>query len=407
MSLRSRNRAALALAVLAGACASAAQPGAAPEPGGRSYPARPADLARQGPTGAFVVTIGSDTLAVERYTRTASRITGTVVSRSPRTATRSYAIDLRPDGSVSRLEVTSTPLGGTVPPAVVTTDFTGDSAFTRFQRGDSVATSRVAAPGRALPLVGSSNVAFELAMMQARAAGLDSASFTLVAPGNQQTYPMKLTMTADSARIDYIAGLQLISTDARGTLLGLDGGRSTQKFIVTRVADVDVQAMTSDFARRDAAGRGVGPLSPRDSAVADVGGAHVVVDYGRPFKRGRTIMGDVVPYGQVWRTGANAATGLTTNRELVIGGATVPAGSYTLWTVPGADGWKLVINRQTGQWGTEYDEAQDLARVDMQVRRTAAPVEQFTIRVEPNGAGAGVFRLSWDDTEAFVPFTVR
>jgi len=407
MSLRSRNCAALALAVLAGACASAAQPGAAPEPGGRSYPASLADRAQQGPTGAFVVTIGSDTLAVERYTRTASRITGTVVSRSPRTVTRAYTMDFRPDGSVSRLEVTSTPLGGTVPPSVIVTEFTADSAFTRFQRGDSVAAYRVAVSGRVLPLVGSSNVPFELAMMQARAAGLDSATFTLVAPGNAQTYPMKLAMTADSAMIDYVAGPQRIVTDARGTLLALDGGRSTQKFIVTRVGDVDVPAMTSDFARRDAAGRGVGPLSPRDSSVAQVGGGRVVVDYGRPFKRGRTIMGDVVPYGQVWRTGANAATVFTTSRGLEIGGAMVPAGSYTLWTLPSPEGWKLVINRQTGQWGTEYDEEQDLARVDMQVRRTAAPVEQFTIRVEPAGAGAGVLRLSWDDTEAFVPFTVK
>ncbi|HEU4454069.1 MAG TPA: DUF2911 domain-containing protein [Longimicrobium sp.] len=397
----------LALALAAGACASAAQPDTMPEPGGRSHPARPADLARQGPTGAFVVTIGSDTLAVERYTRAAGRVTGTVVSRSPRTVTRTYAMDLRPDGSVSRLEVTSTPIGGTTPPAVITTEFTADSAFTRFQRGDSVATSRVAASGRILPLIGSSNVPFELAMMQARAAGADSAAFTLVAPGNAQTYPMKLTMTADSARIEYIAGLQLISTDARGTLLGLDGGRSTQKFIVTRVADVDLAAMTSDFARRDASGRGVGPLSPRDSAVAVVGAGRVAVDYGRPFKRGRTIMGEVVPYGEVWRTGANAATGVTLTRDVEIGGATVPAGSYTLWTIPGENGWKLIVNRQTGQWGTEYDPEQDLARVDMQVRRTAEPVEKFTIVVEPTGGSAGVLRLSWDDTEAFVPFTVK
>jgi hypothetical protein len=406
MSLRTRC-AALALALAAGACASAAQPGSAPEPGGRSHPARPADVAPQEQIGAFVVTIGRDTLAVERYVRIADRLTGTVVSRSPRTVTRTYTAALRPDGSVSRLEVTTTPPNGTQPPTVAVTEFTADSAVSRFQRGDSTWSARVAASGRVMPLVGSSNVMFEQAMMQARAAGLDSASFVLVAPGNPQTYPMSLRMTADSARIDYIAGVQLLATDARGRLLGLNGSRSTQKFLVTRVADVDLTAMATEFARRDGEGRGVGALSPRDSAVVDVGGAHLAVDYGRPFARGRTIMGEVVPWGEVWRTGANAATGFTTTRDLEIGGVAVPAGSYTLWTLPTQEGWKLILNRQTGQWGTEYDAAQDLARIDMRVGRPASLVEQLTIRLEPTGANAGLLRLSWGDTEASVPFAVK
>ncbi len=156
-----------------------------------------------------------------------------------------------------------------------------------------------------------------------------------------------------------------------------------------------------------AQGQQQAPASPRDTAQMTIADDRIFVDYGRPYMRGRTIMGGLVPYGQVWRTGANAATTLVTTRELRIGGTSVPAGTYTLYTLPGESAWQLIINRQTGQWGTEYDQAQDLARIDMQVRRTAAPVEQFTIVVEPNGASAGVLRLSWDDTEAFVPFTVK
>lgn len=144
------------------------------------------------------------------------------------------------------------------------------------------------------------------------------------------------------------------------------------------------------------------PASPRDTAEATLGGERVLVDYGRPYMRGRTIMGGLVPYGQVWRTGANAATTLVTPRDLRIGGTAVPAGTYTLYTLPGESEWQLIINRQTGQWGTEYDAAQDLARVPMRVERTPAPVEQFTITLEP-GTPTGTLRMEWENTRVSVP----
>ncbi|HSU15101.1 DUF2911 domain-containing protein [Longimicrobium sp.] len=360
----------------------------------------------QGETAAFVVTLGSDTLAVEKYTRTGDRLEGQMVSRSPRTTVRSYTAVLNPDGSVQRMEMTSSQPGSGQPAVTAAAQFTADSAFTRVQRGDSVYSFRIAAP-RAVPLVNLSHVFYEQAMMQARAMRRDTVTLALVPIGANQSYPMLVSAVgADSMRLANVAGVQRVATDARGRLLGLNGIESTAKFIVHRVPDVDVDAFATEFARRDAAHQGMGPLSPRDSAVADFGGAHLAVDYGRPFKRGRVVFGNVVPWGQVWRTGANAATGFTTTRDLTIGGVSVPAGRYTLWTLPTQSGWKLIVNRQTGQWGTEYDAAQDLARIDMQTRRIDTPLEEFTVRLEPQ-AGGGVLRLQWDDLEAFVPITVK
>ena len=360
----------------------------------------------QGETAAFVVTIGNDTLAVEKYTRAGDRITGEMVSRSPRTVVRTYTAMLNPDGSVRRVEMTSTVPGDTQPPTIAATDFTLDSAITRVQRGDSVFAFRVGA-SRPLPLVGYSHVFYEQAMMHARALRRDTLTLRLVPIGSNQSYEMTVSAVgADSMRLANLAGVQHVATDARGRLLGLNGMESTQKFLVHRVPDVDVDAYAAEFARRDAARQGMGPLSPRDSAVADVGGAHLSIDYGRPFRRGRTIFGGVVPWGEVWRTGANAATGFTTTRDLAIGGVSVPAGKYTLWTLPTESGWKLIVNRETGQWGTEYKQEQDLARIDMQTRTLSEPVEAFTIRLEPQGNGA-VLRLQWENTEAFVPITVK
>jgi hypothetical protein len=136
-------------------------------------------------------------------------------------------------------------------------------------------------------------------------------------------------------------------------------------------------------------------------------GKEVKIDYSRPSIRGRKIMGGLVPYGQVWRTGANEATSLTTGVDLSIGDTKVPAGKYTLYTLPGEKSWKLIINKQTGQWGTEYDQAQDLARVAMMKSALSSPVEQFTIKLEKTGADAANLVLEWETTRVAVPVRAR
>jgi hypothetical protein len=149
------------------------------------------------------------------------------------------------------------------------------------------------------------------------------------------------------------------------------------------------------------------PLSPPGQAAVTIGAATITIDYSRPAIRGRKIMGGLVPFDKVWRTGANAATTLKTSAALEIGGAQVPAGTYTLYTLPGEKAWKLIINKQTGQWGTVYDQAQDLARVDLTVGATSAPVEQFTITLSATGAAAGLLTMEWETTKLTVPFSVK
>ena len=177
---------------------------------------------------------------------------------------------------------------------------------------------------------------------------------------------------------------------------------------MARVASVDITALATAFAARDQQGQPLGLLSPRDTVRASVGGASLMIDYGRPSKRGRQIFGStIVPWGQVWRTGANAATQFRTDKALDIGGVTLPAGFYTLWTIPEqTGGWRLVINSQTGQWGTAHDASKDLFQVPMTTSTLPQPVERFTISVVPSGPG-GTLNLDWDTTRASIPFTVR
>ena len=148
--------------------------------------------------------------------------------------------------------------------------------------------------------------------------------------------------------------------------------------------------------------------SPPAQATWDLGGGKsVTIDYGSPRVKGRKIYGELVPFGQVWRTGANEATTLVTPVDLTIGGSAVPAGSYTIFTVPNKDKWALVISKKTGEWGTDYPgQANDLARVDMKVSALPSPVENFTISFEKAGSGA-TLNIDWETTRASVMVTKK
>lgn len=146
------------------------------------------------------------------------------------------------------------------------------------------------------------------------------------------------------------------------------------------------------------------PLSPRQTTTytfAD--GKKITIDYGAPSMRGRKIMGELVPYGKVWRTGANEATGFVTDADLMIGDTKVPAGKYTLYTLPGATAWQLIVNKQTGQWGTVYNQDQDLARIPMKAGKTSAPVEMMKISFDGSGGTATTLNIEWENTKVSVP----
>jgi len=151
------------------------------------------------------------------------------------------------------------------------------------------------------------------------------------------------------------------------------------------------------------------PLSPRDSLKTTVGGAQIMVNYGRPSKRGRELFGGLadMQWGMVWRMGANEATAFTTSKPLQLGALVVPAGSYTLRVLLQEKGpWQLVINKQTGNWGTEYKPEMDLGRIPMVMTETPAVVEKMEITVAPKGSG-GELAVTWDRRRAAVAFIVK
>ncbi len=159
-------------------------------------------------------------------------------------------------------------------------------------------------------------------------------------------------------------------------------------------------------------------LSPHETITATIDGNDLKLVYGRPYTKHprtgevRKIWGGLVPYGKVWRTGADEATLLTTKEPIDIGGFSLPAGTYSLFTVPAEDGTaKLIINKKTGQWGIPYNEASEkaneLARIDLKKTTLDKPVNQFTMSIEPASGGGGTLSMMWETTQYSVPFTVK
>lgn len=361
------------------------------------------------PAGAttLLVRLGDDTLGIEQYTRTGTRMQGVLVQRVPFTTVAHYHVELGANEVPQRAEYTLRRGNGT--PVVGSTQSLsvafGADAVTFTAHRASGDTSRTAAlRGPFLPYLNGSYGLFELALARLRTAGRDSMEFAIV-PLNfnvRGTTPLPVRITGtDAARIIWFGDPLFARFDARGRLVGMDGSQTTDKVRVDRVSAINVDSVGRVWAVRDSIAGPVGQVSTRDTARATIGNAHVWIDYGRPSLRGRNVWTNGVLGDTLWRTGANAATQLGTDADIIIGGVTIPAGTYSLWTAT-SGGYQLVVNRQHGQWGTEHDPKQDMVRIPLRESLLSSPVEQFTISFAPDG-GVTQLNLAWGDKRLSVP----
>jgi len=147
--------------------------------------------------------------------------------------------------------------------------------------------------------------------------------------------------------------------------------------------------------------------SPKADTSITIAGKKITVEYYAPSMHGRKVMGGLVPYGSVWCTGANWATKITSESDLEVGDLKLPAGSYSIWTIPDETRWTLIINRETGQFHLNYDKSQDFGRTKMELKQLPAPIETFAVQLKSEGGNKGRLALVWETTEVSVPLTVR
>lgn len=355
-------------------------------------------------SAALLTRLGTDTLAVERVVRTGNRVDAEVVLRSPSTTRTRYRLTLAPDGGLQELWAETVVPGGDA--AIVRREHyrrDGDTVRVTLTTGDRVQERAVAVRGAVLPFIDMVHWPLDLAFQRLTASGRAGGEQSLLTGARATPFPVA-RIGPDSGTLTHPSrGVMRARISAAGVLLGLDAGATTRKLTVERRPWMEVDVLAERWAAADRAGRGVGALSGRGRAEGAIGGAAITVDYGTPVKRGREIWGALVPFGQLWRTGANEATHFTTDRELLLGSGgdtlRVPAGRYTLFSIPGPEGGVFIVNRQVGQTGTAYDAARDLGRVPMTVRALGETVEVFTIGIVP----AGALELRWDRRAYVVP----
>lgn len=357
--------------------------------------------AQQRDSAAFVVRIGTDTLSLERYVRTPDRITIDAVHRSPATMVHRLSMSLAPDGRVTAGEWTVRPPGAADPLVRRDVRFEGDSAVVTTTQGGTPRSARVAARDATM-LAGPFYTPYEMLMMRAVTGGASRGELPLLAGNSLVMIPLE-RVGRDSIALENQFGEPMRAhVDAHGRLLHLHTPAFTT---VERTRWQDIDAMTAQFAARDRTGSGLGPLSPRRASRTLVDGANIWLDYSRPAVRGRPVWGQLVPFGEVWRLGANEATHMTTDRPIELGTLALQPGTYTLFLLPEADAWTLVVNRGTGMSGLARDSTLDVGRVPMTLSPLATPAEQLTIEAAP-ASGGGTLSVAWDRLRGSVPIRV-
>lgn len=374
---------------------------------------------------AFIETLGSDTVAVETLRWNSERFEGTVVVRSPETRLLDYW-GIRQDGRILEygFQWRSPVADPETPPLLSgTAVWFGDSVDVTLRDEDGVRLERLWAPSTTVPIPGRIPPPPLLAyapvgawrQIVQRLSTSDDPLHILVL--GRRPAPRTITRPAvrwadDSVGIRVISEWTVARLDASHELASISGHATTIAVDVSpATTPIEIATLAREYAAREEQGEGFGLPSPSASVEAEVEGARLVVTYGRPARRGRRIWGGLVPYGEVWRTGANLATHMETDRDVILGGVLVPAGRYTLWTHVDADGVELIVNRETEIWGTQYDASQDLARIPMTRASLIDPVERFTIEIgaregAAGDGGDGVLAMSWDHTRFSVPINV-
>ncbi|MEO8623362.1 MAG: DUF2911 domain-containing protein, partial [bacterium] len=240
-----------------------------------------------------------------------------------------------------------------------------------------------------------------------RGSGMTAKEPTISIASGASKYLVLRSSERSVVDVDYFGmGWTHVTLGERGEIVSVDAREATEQTRSRRTAAMDIEQLVRGFAERDRSGQRLGIASPNEIVRTSVGSAAAVISFGSPRTRGRDILGAVVPYDKVWRTGANAATVLKIDHDVTIGGTKVPAGSYSLWTLPTASGATLIINSQHGQWGTDYDASKDFARIPMTVVRVETSLEKFGIGILPGGNGGQVLRIMWDRFEWSVPIAL-
>jgi Protein of unknown function (DUF2911) len=377
----------------------------------------------------FLTMLGRDTISVESISRQGNKLTSDEVDRFPAVHLRHTVVDLNDDGSIRHLEMDihapSEPSNQRERKVVA--DVSGNNVH--LVKTDSSGTVSRDFPTGGVLIVAHVPQMYSLYELYFAAALKRAAAIKLAADSSvllRQFYidrefdrfPLGsvLIKPLDGGKAeiihDWLSGTGVAVMDSAGDLLSYSGARTTYDVRVNRLSpSPDVKSIAERFEAIEAQSVNVKSLSVRDSVQAQIGNSILTVNYGRPLMRGRKLLGEVIPYDRIWRTGANEATQFTTSTPIKLAGMLVPAGKYTLFTTPHVNAVDLIVNKQTGEWGTDYDRSLFLGTVKINSEVLTTPVEELTISIVPSITAGdnrhGTLVLEWGTFRWTAPIEVQ
>lgn len=355
----------------------------------------------------FVTRLGNDTLAIERITEMENALRADVVLRSPRISLNSYQISWSPANQLQEMQAVrydnafgAFPEGGTT---IQQIEAVGDSLIIESEGRNGTVRRAMLNDKSYLPFIDMVHWPYDIAFERAHQSANDSTHQYLLTGRRASDFIIHRTADEEYTLRHPSRGVMYVQTNNEGQLTWLDAKETTRKLIVERISELDFDRLTERYIEIDKQGSPFGTLSPAVESEFTVKGTDFKLTYGSPQKRGRSLFGGIVPYGERWRTGANRASHFSTSNDIYISGNRVPAGEYTLFTIPEEDGGTLIINKQTGQNGQSYDSSRDLMRVPMMRTENTEDVEGFTLQVVESNQG-GSLEILWGESIFYVDF---
>ena len=358
-------------------------------------------------SGYIIYTLGKDTIEITHYRLTGDDFIATVVQRANSNVNKIKG-KFFPSGELQYMEgYRYKPVIGKDSLLLLTFRFyqKGDSTYFEEKSGNSI--YRRKDSGRAMvnywPYV-QMNVL--LANYAPKNVGDSIVSNHIIGDLPPAKFVMKRIADRKLTAYSRVMGPFTLYLNEKGKVESLDATGSSYNEKGTIVPHLNLDSIILSYARREEKFGPFGWPNKSDSIQTVIGNSSIKINYTRPSMRGRVIFGEVVPWNRYWRTGANQATKITTSYPLYFNGKILPAGVYSVLTMPSQTGWTMMFNKEANIWGTDYNSAHDVLRVPMQVEQLKEPVELMTIEVVPTAKG-GVINVIWERTKASAHFTAK
>lgn len=362
-------------------------------------------------SASFIAEWGGDTASIETFTIIGNHLFGRAIHLYPEPHLRQFSYHFNSNGSIRTMDVLFYDLNNTSIPLKSKTglpyritmnavnevvdfrvlDAEGEKQFVHLSK-------RMDFFGGWTPIIGQWQWLTDLIAENRLENGLKFLNYII------GDYFIEITKKDDNLIVfdsDITAPITFYTNDKQ-KIEKIDGIGSPWNYVISRHDPIDLEIYCKHFAKKKV----IGDPSPHEKIEAIISDCTIVVDYGRPSKRGREIFGNIVPYGKVWRTGAGTPTTFSTTKDLSFNGVVIPKGTYNLFTVPDKNKWKLIFNTEKEAWGSAYREEFDFAEVNMIVKESQDVSEKFKIEVIQKDETLGLLKLHWDKTIAIIEFEI-